>query len=77
MQQVFCEHSSIDCCQRRGPTLYLGQNSAKYLFNSLWIVFESFGFSSRGLGHVMFRFAGIAQEAGADGRALVSFFEVH
>ena len=43
-------------------------------FNSLWIVFwnysRRFGFSSRSLGHVMFSFAGTAQEAGAGGRSV-------
>ena len=45
-------------------------------------VFETsrrFGFSTRSLGHVMFSFAGTAQEAGAGGRSgqLVSLFTVH
>ena len=36
-------------------------------FDSLWMVF--FGFSTRRFGHVMFSFAGNAQEAGAGGRS--------
>ncbi len=43
-------------------------------FHSLWIVFletsRRFDLSSRSLGHVMFCFAGTAQEAGAGGRSI-------
>ena len=44
-------------------------------FHSLWIVFletsRRFDLSSRSLGHVMFSFAGTAQEAGAGGRSVI------
>ena len=36
-----------------------------------------FDLSSRSLGHVMFSFAGTAQEAGADGRSVAAGIPVH
>ena len=36
-----------------------------------------FGFSTRSLGHVMFSFAGTAQEAGAGGRSGAAGIPVH
>ena len=38
-------------------------------FGSYFETLYKFGFSSRSLGHVMFSFAGTAQEAGAGGRS--------
>ena len=50
-------------------------------FHSLWIVFletsRRFDLSSRSLGHVMFSFAGTAQEAGAGGRSGATGIPVH
>ena len=52
-----------------------------WIFHSLWIVFLEtswcFDLSSRSLGHVMFSFAGNAQEAGAGGRSGAAGIPLH
>ena len=57
------------------PTLHQPFTRNRINFDSLLIVFSNssrrFGFSSRSLGHVMFSFAGTAQEAGAGGRSSI------
>ena len=53
----------------------------KSLKVKLWIVFletsQCFDLSFRSLGHVMFSFAGTAQEAGAGGRSGATGIPVH
>ena len=73
------QHNSIFGKSVIGSNIHIEVNE-RFTHLTLWIVFlklsQRFGFSTRSLGHVMFSFAGTAQEAGAmvDRGQLVSLF---